>query len=211
MRKIAAIFAVLFSVLAAHGQNVRQQFLSIPDSLLPYLDRDKRTELTDLYDIKQNALEEALMDASVVNRFRESSAIDTLTENYLRLTLNKSATWEMKLISADGDDFVVGISHTVKGECPESRVCIYTRDWKLLSDTIFTSESLLEKPENMSDEDFRARLEQISLILWQANFSPDDDDLTLSPSFLFIPHDKKDDFLPLKTQKKLKFNKFEYK
>ena len=208
MRKTSALITALLCVFVAQGQSVREHFLAVPDTLLPYLDKGKLVEMIDLYDIKRNAVNDSLMDASVNNRLGGTSVIDTLTADYLRLRLNSHATWEMKLLPsgepADSASQIIATSLTVKGDKPESKVSLYTTDWKLLSDTIFTSKSLLEKPEMMSDEEFQAKLEQISLVLWSANFSPDDNDLMLTPSLLFVPYDKKEEFLPLKMQRKLK-------
>ena len=64
------------------------QFLSIPDSLLPHFDMEKRMALLDMYDIKKDADFDAVLDAGVDNRLHGVSSIDTLTTDYLKIRLN---------------------------------------------------------------------------------------------------------------------------
>ena len=157
----------------------------MPDALLPYLDAGSRTAMVEQYDITQKADNKAELNTGVANRLRGTSTLDTLTTNYLRLRLNERATWEMKLIATDSDNFVIATSMTVFGDSPESKVSLFSSDWKHLSDTIFTEQTL---------------------VLWEAHFSPDNDDLTLSPSLLFVPSDEKERYKALKMQKFLKFD-----
>lgn len=210
MRKVLTLFVVVFFTLLAYGQDVRMQFLSIPDSLLPHFDMEKRMALLDMYDIKKNADFDAALDAGVDNRLHGVSSIDTLTTDYLKIRLNSRTTWEMKLLAAHREladsNKVVGISVTVSGEKSESRVSVYSRNWELLCDTIFTGSNLLEKPADMAEETFRQHVSELSLVLWQANFSPDSEVLTLSPSLLFVPFDEKEKFTSLNLKKKVKWN-----
>ena len=210
MRKVLTLFVVAFFTLLAYGQDVRVQFLSIPDSLLPHFDMEKRMALLDMYDIKKNAAFDAALDAGVDNRLHGVSSIDTLTTDYLKIRLNSRTTWEMKLLAAHREladsNKVAGISVTVSGEKSESRVSVYSRNWELLCDTIFTGSNLLEKPEDMAEETFRQHVSELSLVLWQANFSPDSEMLTLSPSLLFVPFDEKEKFTSLNLKKKVKWN-----
>jgi len=177
----------------------------MPDALLPYLDASIRTAMVEQYDITQKADNKAELNTGVANRLRGTSTLDTLTANYLRLRLNERATWEMKLIATDGDNFVIATSMTVFGDSPESKVSLFSSDWKHLSDTIFTEQSLA-KPEEMSSEEYQKLTDGLSLVLWEAHFSPDNDDLTLSPSLLFVPSDEKERYKALKMQKSLKFD-----
>lgn len=166
--------------------------------------------LLDMYDIKKNADFDAALDAGVDNRLHGVSSIDTLTTDYLKIRLNSRTTWEMKLLAAHREladsNKVVGISVTVSGEKSESRVSVYSRNWELLCDTIFTGSNLLEKPADMAEETFRQHVSELSLVLWQANFSPDSEVLTLSPSLLFVPFDEKEKFTSLNLKKKVKWN-----
>jgi hypothetical protein len=189
-----------------YGQNALECWKAMPDTLLPYLDANNRTELVDRYDISQKADDKGNLNTSVTNRLKGTTRLDTLTENYLRLTLNERATWEMKLLTTDDHDFVIATSMTVTGESADSKVSLFSRDWKHLSDTIFTGPTLLERPDTMTESNFNELLGQISLVLWKAEFSPDNNDLTLSPSLLFIPHGERERFAALFIPRKLRWN-----
>ncbi|MBR5744868.1 MAG: DUF3256 family protein, partial [Muribaculaceae bacterium] len=85
-------------------------------------------------------------------------------------------------------------------------VSLFSRDWKHLSDTIFTGPTLLERPDTMTESNFNELLGQISLVLWKAEFSPDNNDLTLSPSFLFVPHGERERLAAILVPRKLRWN-----
>ena len=205
MSRFLALVAVFSLCLSMQGQRVLECWKAMPDALLPYLDACSRTAMVEQYDITQKADNKAELNTGVANRLRGTSTLDTLTTNYLRLRLNDRATWEMKLIATDGDNFVIATSMTVFGDSPESKVSLFSSDWKHLSDTIFTEQSLV-KPDEMSSEEYQKLTDGLSLVLWEAHFSPDNDDLTLSPSLLFVPSDEKERYKALKMQKFLKFD-----
>ena len=189
-----------------YGQNALECWKAMPDDLLPYLDASSRMELVDRYDISLKADDKGSLNISVANRLKGTTRIDTLTANCLRLTLNSRATWEMKLLATDGDDFMIATSMTVTGESADSKVSLFSRDWKHLSDTIFTGPTLLERPDTMTESAFSELLGQISLVLWKAEFSPNNNDLMLSPSLLFIPHGERERFAALFVPRKLRRN-----
>ena len=206
MRRFLVLVATLPIYLMMYGQNAFERWKAMPDLLLPYLDANSRTELVDRYDISQKADDKGGLNTSVTNRLKGTTRLDTLTENYLRLTLNDHATWEMKLLATDDHDFVIATSMTILGEAAESKVSLFSSDWKHLSDTIFTSSTLLERPDTMTESDFNELLGQISLVLWKAEFSPDNNDLTLSPSFLFVPHGERERLAAILVPRKLRWN-----
>ncbi|MBR6494067.1 MAG: DUF3256 family protein, partial [Prevotella sp.] len=92
MRRILALAAVLSACFSVFGQSALECWKSMPAEQLPYLDASHRSALVEQYDITQNADNKAELNTSVTNRLRGSSHLDTLTTNFLRLTLNDHAT-----------------------------------------------------------------------------------------------------------------------
>ena len=193
--------------LSCQGQTLRGMWASMPDSLLPTIDKAKRTELIDLYDIRLKAVGDTTLKVAVPNLLHGESRLDTLTNDFLRLKLNDCSVLEMKLLPGkEVSDSLLCVSHTLFGELPESKVSIYSTDWQQLSDTIYTSPQLLQRPDTMSVSAFSEALEKVSVVLWEARLSADTDDLLLSPSFPYTTREMREQLQLLFLQRKLKWN-----
>lgn len=99
---------------------------AMPDSLLPYLTHNDRLDMVDYIDAK--------MKAEVTNRMDGKSTLDTLSTDYLHLTLNEAVTVEMGLLPTDGltaDScaHVVCVITTYGSPEIESRIKFYTANW----------------------------------------------------------------------------------
>ena len=75
---------VMLSCMASQAKNIREIWLSMPDSLISYLDKNKRIEMVDYIDMK--------VRADVKNSLEGSSVMDTLTHDFLQVTLNEACT-----------------------------------------------------------------------------------------------------------------------
>lgn len=107
--------------LSMQAQNMREVFLAMPDSLQALLSRNNRMDMVDFLDNQ--------MEAKITNRLEGQSVMDTLTADYLRITLTATSKLEMKLIQK-GDDKQVVVIHTSAGPVKDSAMKCYTSDWK---------------------------------------------------------------------------------
>lgn len=206
---LRSLFTLLCLVcLTVDGQTLRVMWATMPDDILPAIEKSKREELISLYDISTKAIGDSTLLATVSNKLGGNCRLDTLTSDFLRLQLSKSSVMEMKMLPGESAtaDSLLCISLTLFGELPESKVSLYSSDWKLLSDTIYTEPSLLQKPDSVSEQAFAEALDHVTTVLWQAQLSANSNELVLSPSFLFVTNEEKDTLQPLHVQKILNWN-----
>ena len=202
-KQLLTLFWLLLAVFPAGAQTLREAWVAMPDSLLPYLDKSKRAQLLELNDDR--------MPAEVDNKLQGTSRLDTLLQNFLQVSASESMVLQMKLLPcqfAEGQeaDSVLCMVQTLKGPCPESRVRLFSRSWELLSDTCYRDKKLLVRPDTISAERFAELLESISLVVWKSELLPDADELVLTPSLPLLFVEEKEKMKPLLLQRNLKWN-----
>ena len=92
MKKIFLILLVTFSLLPLNAQNMRQIWLEMPDSIVPYLNRSLRTELADYVTM--------CMKLEVMNALRDTTCIERLTDDYILVQLSNATKLEIKRLDA---------------------------------------------------------------------------------------------------------------
>ena len=202
-KQLLTLFWLLLAVLPVSAQTLREAWVAMPDSLLPYLDKSKRAQLLELNDDR--------MPAEADNKLQGTSRLDTLLQNFLQVSASESMVLQMKLLpcqSAEGQeaDSVLCMVQTLKGPCPESRVRLFSRSWELLSDTCYRDKKLLVRPDTISAERFAELLEGLSLVVWKSELLPDADELVLTPSLPLLFVEEKEKMKPLLLQRNLKWN-----
>ena len=130
MKKVILILLTGLVQLAAQAQDMREVFIDMPDSLQALLTRNNRMDMLDFLDSK--------MEAKVTNRLEGETVMDTLTADYLKITLTRNTVLEMKLIER-GEEKVIAVLHTTAGPVKDSFLQFYTADWK-------EAENLMEMP-----------------------------------------------------------------
>lgn len=121
MKKILFAVFLCLSQLGAQAQTMREAFAAMPDSLQALLSKNNRMDMMDFLD--------SHMEAKVTNRLDGQSSMDTLTADYLKISLASNTVLEMKLISRE-DEKVIAVLHTSAGPVKDSVLKFYTTDWK---------------------------------------------------------------------------------
>lgn len=190
---------------AVCAQSVREVWKNMPDSLLSTLDRSKRLELLDFFDMSVNE--------AVDNRLNGKASLDTLTGSYMKVRLSDCSEVVLKLIAGrsaalgSDTDSIIGMVQTFSAPMSESRVRFFTRDWALLCDTCFTSKSLILRPDTMAEDAFGNLLDQMPLVLWKAELpieENEEEELLLTPSFPLAFREQQQELTPLVLQRKIK-------
>lgn len=83
MKKLFVFLWVVLLVTSVQAKSLKDLWVSMPDSLLPTLDRNLRLELVEL--------EEMGVKPNVKNLLGEECDMDTLTNDYLECTTSKAA------------------------------------------------------------------------------------------------------------------------
>lgn len=101
MKKIKYILCacLMMASLGMEAKSMKDLLVSMPDSVVPYLNHNLRLEFAEL--------QEMGVKAEVKNLLGETSVMDTLTADFAQLRTSKSATLQMKkLPSANGDSLL---------------------------------------------------------------------------------------------------------
>ncbi len=122
---IFLIFAVQASFVALAQSRVADLFVSMPDSVMSLLTERNRKDMVDFYNNN--------IQARLRNRLNEYVELDTLTDEYLHLTLSEASDAEIRLLpTADSLPPLVCLIRTVSARSRDSRVEFYDTCWHRL-------------------------------------------------------------------------------
>ena len=191
---------LVFSVETSLGKTMREVWIDMPDSITMYLTKSMRTELADYVDMK--------VSAATKNAIGDTVRIDTLTSDYIAITLSESSKLEMKLLPRDGSNIICMV-RTYYGTAAESIISFWQLDWQQLPDIsmpALENIELIKKPDSLSVTEFNKIKAMISPKMIEMRLSPDDNSLLLSYS---VPDVNKEDSELIKSilvQKKINWN-----
>ena len=197
---ISLILMLVFSVETSLGKTMREVWIDMPDSITMYLTKSMRTELADYDDMK--------VSAATKNAIGDTVRIDTLTSDYIAITLSESSKLEMKLLPRDGSNIICMV-RTYYGTAAESIISFWQLDWQQLPDIsmpALENIELIKKPDSLSVTEFNKIKAMISPKMIEMRLSPDDNSLLLSYS---LPDVNKEDSELIKSilvQKKINWN-----
>ena len=142
----------------------------------------------------------ANMKAEVNNAFDESTVLDQLTDNYMKLRLNGKVSVEMRLrkvdsLLTDSSSFEVFVVTTYRSaESQHSKIERFTAKWMPLPYDLHLDKrvgEMVERKPQTTDEEWQmvvAAMDNVSVV---AGLSSDSDSLSLSPSFSMLTTDEK--------------------
>ena len=191
---------LVFSVETSLGKTMREVWIDMPDSITMYITKSMRTELADYVDMK--------VSAATKNAIGDTVRIDTLTSDYIAITLSESSKLEMKLLPRDGSNIICMV-RTYYGTAAESIISFWQLDWQQLPDIsmpALENIELIKKPDSLSVTEFNKIKAMISPKMIEMRLSPDDNSLLLSYS---LPDVNKEDSELIKSilvQKKINWN-----
>ena len=113
------------SLFTLHAQSLSDVFTTMPDSIYPLLTAKNRKDMVDFYNNK--------MEAKVRNRLNDYARLDTLTNQYLRLTPSPSSEVVMRLLETSDSTMLICLVQTVTKPIRDSRVRFYDSQWRQLS------------------------------------------------------------------------------
>lgn len=118
------IFFILMSASVADAQSsMREVWIDMPDSVVAYLNKNNRSEMVEFYQMK--------VKASSKNLLEGESAIDTLTEDYIRVVLNEKTTMQLKCLQK-GASYIICVVKTFVAPEPESEISFFNASWQPL-------------------------------------------------------------------------------
>lgn len=185
-------------VMTSQAKDIREIWLSMPDSLIMYLDKNKRIEMVDYIDMK--------VKAEVKNTLEGMSVMDTLTHDFLQVTLNEASTLQMRILPTENGDTVFCLVRTFSGPQAESEVYIYAQDWQKNRQLSFSPSSFISKPDTMTDAAFDELRQLIDVLLVEARLSVDSPTITLIASAINLSKAEADKIRPILPPRSLLWN-----
>lgn len=190
----------VFSVETSLGKTMREVWIDMPDSITMYLTKSMRTELADYVDMK--------VSAATKNAIGDTVRIDTLTSDYIAITLSESSKLEMKLLPRDGSNIICMV-RTYYGTAAESIISFWQLDWQQLPDIsmpALENIELIKKPDSLSVTEFNKIKAMISPKMIEMRLSPDDNSLLLSYSLPDVNKEDSEFIKSILVQKKINWN-----
>ena len=167
MKKILIIICFLTCWLGVSAQSLREVWIEMPDSILPYLSKSQRTELADYVEMKA--------EPAVLSTFGDSVRIERMTNNYLLLKANDATRLEIKLL----DNNTLALVQTWMAPAAESKLSLFNLQWQP-KEAVVDYKVNIVKPDSMSDEDFADLKTLMSPRLKEYRLSADNNSLSVS-------------------------------
>ena len=193
MKKIFLILLVSFSLLPLNAQNMRQIWLEMPDSIVPYLNRSLRTELADYVTMG--------MKSEVMNALRDTTRIEKLTDDYILVQLSNATKLEIKGLDAS----TIAMVQTWCGPLAESKLSLFTNNWEVKPLNIDVS-PMFVKPDTMSQQRYSELLDMANVTMNEMQLSVKDNSLTIKYSVPLLSSTDKKEMQAILRQRKLNWN-----
>lgn len=193
MKKIFLILLVTFSLLPLNAQNMRQIWLEMPDSIVPYLNRSLRTELADYVTMG--------MKSEVMNALRDTTRIEKLTDDYILIQLSNATKLEIKSLDAS----TIAMVQTWCGPLAESKLSLFSNNWEVKPLNIDVS-PMFVKPDTMSQQRYSELLDMANVTMKEMQLSVKDNSLTIKYSVLLLSSTDKKEMQAILRQRKLNWN-----
>jgi len=139
MKKILIIICFLTCWLGVSAQSLREVWIEMPDSILPYLSKSQRTELADYVEMKA--------EPAVLSTFGDSVRIERMTNNYLLLKANEATRLEIKLL----DNNTLALVQTWMAPAAESKLSLFNLQWQP-KEVVVDYKANIVKNENLGSE-----------------------------------------------------------
>lgn len=173
MKKTLIIICFLTCWLCVSAQSLREVWIEMPDSILPYLSKSQRTELADYVEMKAEPV--------VLNVFGDSVRIERMTNNYLLVKASKVTRLEIKLL----DNNTLALVQTWKAPAAESKLSLFDLQWQPKEAVVEYNENIV-KPDTMTDEEFNDLKSLMYPRLKEYRLSPDNNSLSVSWNYPFL-------------------------
>ena len=203
MKQLFLIAAMLFSATMSFAQKqMKDYWVAMPDSVVPYLNKTKRTEMVDFYQMG--------VKAETFNLLQGATTLDSLTASFADVTLNPTARIQLSLLPTTGGDTLICMSRTYYGEAPETTVSFYDSQWRPIPSAgllpTVQPESLVQRPDTMTVERYDDLFRLVDPMMTYALMSSGGQELTFFLSTPMVTKKEKMALEAILVQRKLKWD-----
>ncbi len=180
--KTLLAFLLATTTLLSHGQSMQKIWISMPDSIAPYLNER----------VRGNMVEAFGTDEKTDNLVSGQSHIDSLTSDYLKAQISEAATIEIKrLFSTAQNDSIVACVSTFYGPEPESKLAFFDMVWRPITVNVPIIKGTFQRPDTMSIEHFEEILVTIDPEMLTYSLSPNNTLLKVTCSLPMLTAEEK--------------------
>lgn len=214
MKVILALIFMLFGYSSMSAQKTMKDLIKeMPKEILPYLDVNQLNEIKQFVGLKDTVM--------VKNMLEGTLSIDSVSNDFAKITPNKAMTLQMKLLSRNDSTQIICMIKTINKPVKESHVYFFSTAWEKLeqdfglpdytevNDTL--SASFLFKPKEMTDEKFKELSNLIEPFIVFADFSKQSDSITFQLSLPLMSEEQKNEIKAITKQNSFKWNGFIFK
>ena len=191
------ILLVCAPILVGAQISLRDAWLSMPDRMIPYLNKNLRLEHLDFVDMG--------VKSEVNHQLNGVSVMDTLTADYTHVTLSNSFSLELRLLPVNDSTKIICMVKTFKAPAEESEIHFYDSKWNQLAgdygleqiknqdntDVDVLLSNFIQKPDTMTSERFEELSKLIEPVMVYASFDVSEPILTFKLSIpLATPDDR---------------------
>lgn len=201
--KALSIWVATLCGSSAVAQDMKTLWMEMPDSMVPYLDKDARRNLVD----------DGNGGATVRNLLGDTTKLDTLTADFMQVKLNQAVTLQLKKLKANDGTDRIAVVRTYAAPEKESTVSMYNSAWEEVEKVVLQpiTASLIQKTDSMQTEFYEELTRQMPFIMPVATLSPSQPTLTVTLSTPLVDREKRKDIRGLIVQKDLKWNGVSFK
>ena len=177
MRRLILSLLTLMIVLSATAQraDIRQLFLTMPSSVLPSLNEERKEELLAQYDAHKEGRAYTLKEIPY-SLTSTAATIRTITADYLELKLDEESSLQLKVLPKGWRGYVVSMVLTSEVVPRQSVLLFYDQQWRRLeTDKYYTFPALAQfftNPELLNHNDPKRVLSEVGALAYSYQWSP---------------------------------------
>lgn len=199
--RILMLACLVLASVGVGARSMKDLLVSMPDSMVPYLDKNLRLEFAEL--------QEMGVKAEVQNLLGDTSVMDTLTTDFVQLRTSRVSTLQIKKLPVPSGDSLLCVVKTFAGPEKDSELCLYTQDWKPLPcdfNLQLQAGALVQKPDAMSEERFAELKQMIEPKMVYALLLQHEDAIVLRLSLPLLSEEDKKQVNAIKMQRKFNWS-----
>lgn len=205
MKKYIALLMASALAISVNAKSLRELWTSMPDSILPVLDKNMCLEMVELMDMG--------VKPEVKNLLGENCVMDTLTSDFLQVATSEASSLQLKLLPQDSGDSILCVVKTFLAPEKESEVAFYNQAWQVIDATRCLDESIASvdsyfqsKPDTMRDERYQELMASLEPKMFYAELSPKENSIIYHVSTPLVTKEEKTQLQALILQRKFNWD-----
>ena len=169
LRKLFLISAIATALVSQAAEPAAQLFVSMPDSLVPSIEVNRRKDLIDLFHAGQQA--------QVTTKLGGTARMTQLQENLVVLSLSQQSQMLLHNYTTGSGDTLVALVNTVYAPAGDSRIRFFDGAWQELPASKYirplTKEAFFLVPDSLTKEECKELMRPVDICLVEYTFDTD--------------------------------------